>query len=135
MNNVHHNFIVANYAADGGCLDNDDGSSYYEIHHNFCVFGGHKSDFDGNRKVSSYNIHSYPSVYGTTCLAILAQNLPPQGFGEGYHHNKCILPKSGSPYLKIGGLEGVRRASRLRAECNSRPDLPWRTTRSMPRVL
>ena len=25
MNNVHHNFIVANYAADGGCLDNDDG--------------------------------------------------------------------------------------------------------------
>ena len=27
FNNVHRNFIVANYAADGGCLDNDDGSS------------------------------------------------------------------------------------------------------------
>lgn len=42
LNDVHNNFIVANYAADGGCLDNDDGSAYYEIHHNFCVFGGHK---------------------------------------------------------------------------------------------
>ena len=42
-NNMHHNFIVANYAADGGCLDNDDGSSYYDIHHNYCVFGGHVS--------------------------------------------------------------------------------------------
>jgi hypothetical protein len=37
VNDVHNNFIVANYAADGGCLDNDDGSSYYHIHHNFCV--------------------------------------------------------------------------------------------------
>jgi len=25
FNDVHHNMIVANYAADGGCLDNDDG--------------------------------------------------------------------------------------------------------------
>jgi hypothetical protein len=31
VNDVHNNFIVANYAADGGCLDNDDGSSYYDI--------------------------------------------------------------------------------------------------------
>ena len=30
FNEAHHNFIVANYAADGGCLDNDDGSSYCE---------------------------------------------------------------------------------------------------------
>ena len=29
FNDVHHNFIVANYAADGGCLDNDDGSAWY----------------------------------------------------------------------------------------------------------
>ena len=47
------NFIVANYAADGGCLDNDDGSSWYKIHHNFCVFGGHKGDFDGQKAVFS----------------------------------------------------------------------------------
>ena len=26
---LHNNYIVANYAADGGCYDNDDGSSWY----------------------------------------------------------------------------------------------------------
>ena len=36
---VTNNFIVCNYAADGGCLDNDDGSSYYSIRSNFCVYG------------------------------------------------------------------------------------------------
>jgi hypothetical protein len=70
-------------SADGGCLDNDDGSSYYHIHHNFCVYGGHKCDFDGNKKISSDNIHAFPSVYGTTCLNIGAQNLPPEGYAEG----------------------------------------------------
>jgi hypothetical protein len=34
FNDVHHNMIVANYAADGGCLDNDDGSCWYRIHDN-----------------------------------------------------------------------------------------------------
>lgn len=59
-NKVHHNFLVANYGADGerisgsasashagmptrssagGCLDNDDGSSFYDIVSNFCVYG------------------------------------------------------------------------------------------------
>jgi hypothetical protein len=39
-NDMHHNFIVANYAADGGCFDHDDGSCYYTMRNNFCVFGG-----------------------------------------------------------------------------------------------
>ena len=157
-NNMHHNFIVANYAADGGCLDNDDGSSYYDIHHNYCVYGGHKSgrcvrararqgrqracyralfshftslsvclfslidslavvcvylyrsyldvgiiirtvlyctccwvDFDGNSKISSFNLHVYPSVYGSKCFGEL-QYMPPKGYAEGYHDNTCILP-------------------------------------------
>jgi hypothetical protein len=103
-NNVHSNFIVANFAADGGCLDNDDGSSYYDIHHNVCVFGGHKSDFDGNRKLSHDNLHLYPSVYGVTCLNIGAQVLPPSGYAEGYFNNTCVLPNEGSLYLNIGGV-------------------------------
>jgi len=107
FNNVHKNFIVANYAADGGCLDNDDGSSYYQIHHNFCVFGGHKSDFDGNSKISSFNLHAYPSVYGAKCLGILAQLLPPKGYAEGYNNNVCILGDAGDPYLDVGGVVGA----------------------------
>ena len=104
---MHKNFIVANYAADGGCLDNDDGSSYYQIHHNFCVFGGHKSDFDGNSKISSFNLHAYPSVYGAKCLGILAQLLPPKGYAEGYNNNVCILGDAGDPYLDVGGVVGA----------------------------
>lgn len=108
FNNVHRNFIVANYAADGGCLDNDDGSSYYDIHHNFCVYGGHKSDFDGNSKYSRFNIHAYASVYGGKCLGILAQVLPPQGYNEEYSNNVCIL-NDGDSYLDVGGLQnGVK---------------------------
>lgn len=107
-NNMHHNMIVANYAADGGCLDNDDGSSYYDIHHNYCVYGGHKSDFDGNSKISSFNLHVYPSVYGSKCFGEL-QYMPPKGYAEGYHDNTCILPAPAAPgklpnYGTFGGF-------------------------------
>jgi len=100
-NDVHHNFIVANYHADGGCLDNDDGSAWYKIHHNFCVFGGHKSDFDGHSKQSFNNIHVYSNVYGDACIAVIAQQLPLQGFDEVYVNNTCILASSDDPYLRL----------------------------------
>jgi hypothetical protein len=105
-NDVHHNFIVANYAADGGCLDNDDGSSYYRIHENFCVFGGHKSDFDGNMKYSFGNIHAYANVYGANCLQIGAQLLPPKGYAEQYYGNRCVLADAGDTYLNVGDILG-----------------------------
>ena len=68
MNDVHHNFIVANFAADGGCLDNDDGSSYYDIRDNVCFFGGHKQNFDGHSKRGFRNLYIHPSVYGVKCI-------------------------------------------------------------------
>jgi hypothetical protein len=43
FNVAERNFIVANYAADGGCFDSDDGSSYYRLRYNFCVYGALKS--------------------------------------------------------------------------------------------
>ena len=111
INDMHHNFIVANYAADGGCLDNDDGSSYYDIHHNACVFGGHKSDFDGNKKRSFANLHLFPSVYGVTCVSIGAQQLPPLHYAEAYFNNTCVLPVAGSNYLRVpGDLTGAPQA-------------------------
>ncbi len=144
----------ASYAADGGCLDNDDGSSYYDIFSNFCVYGGHKGDFDGNSKRSFGNIAVYPTVcvrfarpssstrvrvsvaagskgaptphpppqppppkpaprgkppphtncanrYGTRCVGITAQGLPPAGYAEAYFNNTCILPDANSNYLQV----------------------------------
>jgi len=100
-NNFHHSFVVSNYAADGGCLDNDDGSAWYHIHHNFCVYGGHKSDFDGHSKRSDNNLHVYSSVYGARCVGIGAQFLPVAGFQEVYLNNTCILGDAGDEVYGI----------------------------------
>lgn len=98
--NIHHNFIVTNYGADGGCVDSDDGSSYYNIYNNYCVYGGHKSDFNGHNKRSYNNIHVYPFVYETACMSLY--DLPIEGsFNEGYWNNTCILPQAGNPYVNI----------------------------------
>ena len=93
-NDVHHNMIVANYAADGGCLDNDDGSAWYKIHDNACLFGGHKSDFDGHSKWSFDNLHLYANVYGDRCVEIGAQVLPLPGFPDIYANNTCVRRES-----------------------------------------
>lgn len=98
------NFIVAGGGANGGSFDHDDGSSFYRIHHNFEVYGGHKSDFDGHGKRSYSNIHAYANVYGSRCLSIM--NLPHAAdddfFAEGYRDNKCVLANSGDAYLALG---------------------------------
>jgi hypothetical protein len=118
VNNVHRNFIVANYAADGGCLDNDDGSSYYDIHHNYCVYGGHKQNFDGHSKRGFANVYVYPQIYGAKCVDEETQGesthtsgphgLPPAGYAEAYTDNICILAE-GAPYLSVGGdLDDVK---------------------------
>jgi hypothetical protein len=113
-NDVHHNFIVANYAADGGCLDNDDGSAYYAIHHNFCVYGGHKQNFDGHDKHGYSNVYVYPQVYGIKCIDEETQGestgtsgphgLPPVGYAESYRDNICVLPSANDPYMVSGGV-------------------------------
>jgi hypothetical protein len=93
---IAYNFMVANYGANGGAVDNDDGSSRYTTHHNFFVYGGHKSDFDGHQKTSHNNIMAYSEVYGERCL--LVGNMPVEGyspdgipFSEGFYNNTCIL--------------------------------------------
>ena len=68
VNTIHHNFIVSNGDADGGAIDNDDGSSYYLEHSNFCIYGGAKmANIDGHAKVYHSNINAYANVYGKTC--------------------------------------------------------------------
>lgn len=101
VNDMHHNFIVANYHADGGCFDTDDGAAYYMLRQNFCVYGGHKVDFDGHSKTSYANIHVYPMAYFQACLAASCQNLPPKGYGETYDSNTCILPSQGTVYIRL----------------------------------
>eukprot|EP00035_Acanthoeca_spectabilis_P012614 m.227837 g.227837 ORF g.227837 m.227837 type:complete len:815 (+) comp15667_c0_seq10:79-2523(+) len=98
------NFIVANYAADGGCYDNDDGSSWYLEQDNFCVYGGMKSNFEGHNKRSTGNVHAFASVYGDHCLNGL--NQINDFYADGYANNTCILAKAGDNYLGIGTQPG-----------------------------
>lgn len=66
---------------------------------------GHKSDFDGNSKISSFNLHVYPSVYGSKCFGEL-QYMPPKGYAEGYHDNTCVLPPAPPGKLPLYGTFG-----------------------------
>ena len=99
-----YNFIVAGGGANGGSFDHDDGSSFYNDHENFEVYGGHKSDFDGHAKRSFRNIHAYSNVYGSKCVGIM--NLPHASpnnfFAEGYFENRCVLANAGDGYLDLG---------------------------------
>jgi len=57
---LHHNFLIDNYAPQEG-VDNDDGSCYYHTHDNFMVYGnqGLKSDFGGHDNRHQDNIYAY----------------------------------------------------------------------------
>ena len=83
-----------------------------DIHHNFCVFGGHKQNFDGHSKRGFANVYAYPQVYGSKCVDEETQGLstgtsgsgglPRAGYAESYFDNICVLDK-GAPYLSVGG--------------------------------
>lgn len=60
-NNIHNNFMLCNYGSNM-CIDNDDGSAYYLNHHNFEVYGGHKSDFGGHNKYTYDALVAYAQV-------------------------------------------------------------------------
>ena len=49
---IRANLVVSNYEATAGCVDTDDGSSWLRVERNFCVYGGHKSAFDGHAKLT-----------------------------------------------------------------------------------
>ena len=80
--------------------------------HNFCVYGGHKQNFDGHSKRGFGNVYVYPQVYGAKCVDEETEGesthtsgphgLPPAGYAEAYFDNICILA-AGAPYLSVGG--------------------------------
>lgn len=102
---IAYNFMVAGGGANSGALDHDDGSSFYEDHHNFQVYGGHKSNFDGHAKRSVSNLMAFPLVYLPQCMRIFpALPLPSADgfFAEAFVNNTCILADAGDSYLDLG---------------------------------
>eukprot|EP01090_Pellita_catalonica_P017490 TRINITY_DN5293_c0_g1_i1.p1 TRINITY_DN5293_c0_g1~~TRINITY_DN5293_c0_g1_i1.p1 ORF type:complete len:206 (+),score=24.65 TRINITY_DN5293_c0_g1_i1:150-767(+) len=97
-NEIHHNFMICNYGSNM-CIDNDDGSSYYLNHHNFAVYGGHKSDFGGHNKYTYDSIDAYAQDYRQGRCGDFSQVLP--GYVDGYYNNTCVQGTI-APYLFFG---------------------------------
>jgi len=94
-NNIHKNFFIGNYGA-SMAIDNDDGSSYYKIHHNFEVYGGHKSNFGGHNKIRYGAINAFSKVYQDgLCCRVNAANIG--NYTDGYYNNTCIQDRDGLP--------------------------------------
>jgi len=87
MTEVHHNFIIANYGGSQG-FDNDDGSSWYNIHHNFIYGEGLKQDYGGHDSSYTDNLNVVHHYDGQNCFNTWT-------FVPGHEHvfknNTCIL--------------------------------------------
>jgi hypothetical protein len=81
---IHRNLFFANYGA-GQSVDNDDGSSYYEIHHNVeYASGGLKSDYAGHSKLYHHNLN----VGGGNCGMY---NYYQEGHQDKCYNNTFVL--------------------------------------------
>lgn len=70
------------------CVDNDDGSSYYNIYNNFEIYGGHKSDFGGHNKFTHDSVVAMAQDYQSGLCGDFGRAVP--GFVDGYYNNSCI---------------------------------------------
>ena len=97
---INYNFVVANYGSLFG-IDNDDGSAYYETHHNFISYGERealKNDFGGHDNHHHHNIDAYlPLGFG-----ICPQRA---GHEDFFYNNSVILLKDGD-YGRSGAMCG-----------------------------
>lgn len=105
-NNVSHNMIISNYNSFDG-IDNDDGSSYYDISFNvFYLNEGLKSDYHGHGKLYHDNINVGAGVccfqFGFISGRGASSNIagPAEFYEAGQadqcYNNRCIQRPGGS---------------------------------------
>jgi hypothetical protein len=94
---IAYNFMLANYHS-SMAIDNDDGSAFYDTHHNVFVsassgssFGGNslKSDFGGHSNFHHHNVDLFWSKGFGICTQL-------DGFADGYYDNYLWLAKDGN---------------------------------------
>jgi len=78
------NFFIGNWYGQEA-IDNDDGSCYYNTHHNFFVYAktGMKNDFNGHDNHHHHNVYAFISQGMGIC-----GNLP--GHADQFYANKVI---------------------------------------------
>ena len=89
---ISYNFIIANYNSKMG-IDNDDGSAYYETHHNFFTYGslgGMKSNFGG------HDNHQHNNIYGYINEGFHIITKQEKGHENKFYNNSIVLNKDGN---------------------------------------
>jgi len=86
---IHHNLIIDNFSPQED-VDNDDGSAYYDTHHNVLVYGstGLKSDYGGHDNRHHENVYVYVDVAVATWKAEMQG-----GHADYFYGNKVVLRK------------------------------------------
>jgi len=87
-NDVHNNFLIANYQGQEA-IDNDDGSAYYHTHDNFFIYSGNgmKNDFGGHDNHHYNNVYTYVGRGLGICSQIA-------GHEDYFYGNKVIMNKA-----------------------------------------
>lgn len=84
------NFMIANYNSQEA-IDNDDGSCYYETHHNVFAYSGNgmKNDFGG------HDNHHHNNIYAFVGLGFgINKQLP--GHEDSFYNNTLVLLRDGA---------------------------------------
>jgi hypothetical protein len=88
---IHHNFILGTYNTQEA-IDNDDGSSYYDTHHNVFVYGdnGLKVNFGAHDNKHRGNMYAYVGscFYGNPCASCAT---PSDLANAEFSSNTCIF--------------------------------------------
>ena len=86
-NVIERNIIFANYGASQG-VDNDDGSSYYDIHANvFYGADGFKMDYGGHDSMFHGNLVMVIPYDGSNCINVGGFK---EGVGDAFFNNTCL---------------------------------------------
>jgi len=95
------NFIIATYSSQEA-IDTDDGSAYYNTHHNFFVYAadGLKSDFGGHDNFHNDNVYAYTNnCWGNGNMNEFINNTCIANSGSGGFESDCHK----APYMVISG--------------------------------
>jgi len=87
---IYGNFFMGNYYGQEA-IDNDDGSAYYETHHNFFAYAntGMKNDFNGHDNHHHDNLYAFIGVGVGVCGALPTHE-------DKFYNNKVIQLGSGT---------------------------------------
>eukprot|EP01060_Flectonema_neradi_P007662 TRINITY_DN15378_c0_g3_i1.p1 TRINITY_DN15378_c0_g3~~TRINITY_DN15378_c0_g3_i1.p1 ORF type:complete len:862 (+),score=209.17 TRINITY_DN15378_c0_g3_i1:48-2588(+) len=89
---IESNMIIANYGGSQG-IDNDDGSSFYQINKNvFYTADGFKMDYGGHDSIFTSNLVITFPYDNQNCMNV-GPFLP--GHGHTFHNNTCLVGVSG----------------------------------------